>query len=137
MHKWVRSVPWSLALVGLAIPLVGSGFVGLEIVVIWLAFLGLAWLFGRHLLTTRTQRIIVALVALPVLLVPLAWWGGWWLIPADLAWLAIEVLDRPRATGGADGLTLRPATGGGLVLPWSCRLPVDCGRVRWLADGPR
>jgi hypothetical protein len=42
MHKWVRSVPWSLAL-----------------------------------------------VALPVLLVPLAWWGGWWLISADLAWLAI------------------------------------------------
>lgn len=96
MHRWVRSVPWSLALVGLAIPLVGSGFVGLEIVVIWLAFLGFAWLFGRHLLTTRTQRIITALVALPVLLVPLAWWGGWWLIPADLAWLAIEVLDRPR-----------------------------------------
>jgi hypothetical protein len=20
---------------------------------------------------------------------------GWWLIPADLAWLAIEILDRP------------------------------------------
>jgi hypothetical protein len=96
MHRWVRSVPWSLALVGLAIPLVGSGFVGWEVVVIWLAFLSFAWLFGRRLLATRAQRIITALVALPVLLVPLAWWGGWWLIPADLAWLVIEVLDQPR-----------------------------------------
>jgi hypothetical protein len=96
MHGWFRSVPWLLALLGLAIPLVGSGFVVWQIVALWLAFLGFAWLFGRHLLTTRAQRIITALVALPVLILPLAWWGGWWLIPADLAWLAIEILDRPR-----------------------------------------
>ncbi len=96
MHRWVRSVPWLLSLLGLAIPLVGSGSQGWPIAVIWLAFLGFAWLFGRHLLLTRSQRIIVALVALPVLLVPLPWWGGWWLIPADLAWLVVEVLDRPR-----------------------------------------
>jgi hypothetical protein len=96
MHRWVQSVPWLLALLGLAIALFGSGFVGWQIVAIWLAFLGFAWLFGRHLLTTRAQRIITALVALPVLVLPLAWWGGWWLIPADLAWLAIEVLDRPQ-----------------------------------------
>jgi hypothetical protein len=29
----------------------------------------------------------------------LAWEGGWWLIPADLAWLVIELTDRGEATG--------------------------------------
>jgi hypothetical protein len=96
MQRFVRSVPWLLALLGLAIPLVGTGFVAWQIVAIWLAFLGVACLFGRHLLTTRAQRIVTALVALPVLFLPLALLGGWWLIPADLAWLAIEFLDRPR-----------------------------------------
>ena len=94
MHRWVRSIPWLLALLGLAIPLVGTGFVVWPVVAIWLVVLGFVWLFGRHLLMTRTQRIITALVALPVLFL-LAFEGGWWLIPADLAWLAIEILDRP------------------------------------------
>jgi len=40
------------------------------------------------------QRMAAALILLPVLLVPLAFWGGWWLIPADLAWLLLEALDR-------------------------------------------
>ena len=95
MHKWVGSIPWSLALLGLAIPLVGTGFVVWPVVTVWLVVLGSVWLFGRHLLMTRKQRIITALVALPVLFL-LAFEGGWWLIPADLAWLAIEILDRPR-----------------------------------------
>jgi hypothetical protein len=94
MHRWVRSVPWSLALLGLGIPLIGSGFVVWPVVAIWLVVLGFGWLFGRHLLTTRAQQIIAALVALPVLFL-LAFEGGWWLIPADLAWLAIGILDRP------------------------------------------
>jgi len=94
MHKWVRSVPWLLALLGLGIPLVGTGFVVWPVVVVWLVVLGFVWLFGRHLPTTRAQRIIAALVALPVLFL-LAFEGGWWLIPADLARLAIEILDRP------------------------------------------
>ena len=95
MHKWVGSIPWWLALLGLAIPLVGTGFVVWPVVTVWLVVLGSVWLFGRHLLMTRKQRIITALVALPVLFL-LAFEGGWWLIPADLAWLAIEILDRPR-----------------------------------------
>jgi hypothetical protein len=28
----------------------------------------------------------------------LAWEGGWWLIPADLAWLTITVADRREVT---------------------------------------
>jgi len=95
MHRWVRSVPWLLALLGLAIPFVATGYVVWPVVVVWLVVLGFIWLFGRHLLLTRAQRIVAALVALPVLFL-LAFEGGWWLIPADLAWLVIEILDRPR-----------------------------------------
>lgn len=98
MHGRIRMLPWSLALLGLAIPLVGSGFVVWPLVTLWLAGLGLVALVGRRLILTRTERIITAFLALPLLLV-LAWEGGLWLIPADLAWLAIEILDRgPQST---------------------------------------
>ena len=94
MSRWIRSVPWLLALLALAVPLIGSGFAVWPVVTAWLVILGLVWLFGRHLRMTRAQRIVTAVVALPVLFL-LAFEGGWWLIPADLTWLAVEILDRP------------------------------------------
>ena len=60
---------------------------------VWLAVLGMVFLLSRGFSSTRPQRIATALVLLPILFL-LAFEGGWWLIPADLAWLAIEVLDR-------------------------------------------
>ena len=97
MRIGVRTVPWVLALAGLIIPLIGSGFVTWPVAVAWLAVLTPVWLFGGRLVPTRAHRIAAALLLLPVLVV-LAWEGGWWLIPADLAWLAIEIADRgPRA----------------------------------------
>lgn len=95
-----RTVPWLLALAGLVIPLVGSGFVIWPLVLAWLVVLALVWLFGAAVAPTRSHRIGAALLLLPVLVV-LAWEGGWWLIPADLAWLAMEVVDRsPRHLPG-------------------------------------
>ena len=44
----VSAVPWLLALVGLAIPLVGSGFVVWPLVVLWLAVLALGWILFRR-----------------------------------------------------------------------------------------
>lgn len=93
MPRRVRMIPWLLALACLVTPLVGSGFAVWPLVTMWLAGLALVWLVGQRLRMTRTERIITALVAVPVLLV-LGWEGGLWLIPADLAWLAIEALDR-------------------------------------------
>jgi hypothetical protein len=89
----VRAIPWLLALVGLAIPLVGSGFVLWLIVVVWLCVLAACWVIGRLIPMTRRARIVAAIVLLPVLFL-LAWEGGWWLIPADVAWLAIALADR-------------------------------------------
>lgn len=94
----IRLAPWGLALAGLAIPLVGSGFVVWPIVVVWLCVLAGCWVVARLDPGTRRTRIVVAVALLPVLFL-LAWEGGWWLIPADLAWLAIEIADRdPGAT---------------------------------------
>lgn len=90
---FLRTIPWLLAIAGLAIPL--SQQAGLwPFVLGWAVAIGIAWLAGRTVGTTRTHRMAAALILLPVLLVPLAFWGGWWLIPADLAWLLLEALDR-------------------------------------------
>jgi hypothetical protein len=93
-------VPWLLALVGLAIPLISTGFRVWLLIVLWLLVLVAVWLTVRVVITTRRQRIGMALVLLPILFV-LVFEGGWWLIPADLAWLVIELLDRRQATGRA------------------------------------
>ena len=88
-------MPWFLALVGLAIPLVGSDFAVGLVVSGWLVVLALLWLVGRHLLPPdRTTKAAVAVALFPVLYM-LAWWGGWWLMPADLVWLVLVLLARP------------------------------------------
>src|SRR5450759_1255964 len=94
MRRTVRLLPWLLAVVGLAIPLVESGFVIWFPIAFWSIPLALAWLTrGRWLSSsTRALRIAVALVLLPLLFIT-AWEGGWFLIPADLVWLAVEVAD--------------------------------------------
>ena len=94
MRLSVRSMPWILALVGLAIPLVSDGFVLWLLIANWLVGLALIWLVGRVAPPrSRAASIAIAVGLLPVLLL-LAFEGGWWLIPADLAWLTITVADR-------------------------------------------
>jgi hypothetical protein len=72
MRSIVRFMPWLLALTGLAILLVAGGFVVWPLIALWLAVLALIWSVGR---------------------------AGLWLIPADIAWLLIEVTDRSQASG--------------------------------------
>ena len=101
MWLTVRSIPWLLALVGLAIPLVATGFVIWRLVALWLAILALVWSLGRAgLARDRTLRVTLAVALLPVLFL-LAFEGGWWLIPADIAWLVIELADRGEAAASA------------------------------------
>lgn len=94
MRLSVRSVPWVLALVGLAIPFVGGGFALWFLIANWLVVLALIWLVGRVAPPrSRAASIAIAVGLLPVLFL-LAFEVGWWLIPADLAWLTITVADR-------------------------------------------
>ena len=89
-------MPWLIALAGLAVPVLGSGYVAWPIVLVWLLVLALIRLVGGALVPTRTRRIAAAILVLPVLVL-FGTLGGWWLIPAVLAWLAIEVMDRGHA----------------------------------------
>jgi hypothetical protein len=74
----LRAVPWLLALVGLAIPLIGTGFVVWPFIAAWLVILAVIWIVGRQTLPNeRGPRIALAVGALPVLFL--------------LAWLVIEV----------------------------------------------
>jgi hypothetical protein len=86
----LRGLPWLIALVGLGLPLIGSDFALWPLVAAWLIALAAAWFLGRHVLPMRSHRIAAALLLLPVLVL-LGWEGGWWLIPADVAWLLIEL----------------------------------------------
>ena len=54
--------------------------------------------FGR-LPRSRRERIGLAVATLPVLVL-LAFEGGWWLIPAAVAWLVVELVDRPITGAG-------------------------------------
>ena len=94
MRLTLRSIPWLLALAGLAILLVAGGFVVWPLIALWLAVLALIWSLGRAgLFRGRATHIAVAVALLPVLFL-FAVEGGLWLIPADIAWLAIELADR-------------------------------------------
>lgn len=99
MRLSVRVVPWLVALVGLAIPLVGTDFALWQLVGLWLLVLVAFWLAGRVMRPPDRQlRVLVAIAALPLLFL-LAWEGGWWLIPADVAWLLVEWSDRRPVAG--------------------------------------
>jgi hypothetical protein len=92
----IRMVPWLLALVGLGFLLVVSGFRVWPLVAIWALVLAVLWAWSRRVKSTRTTRIVAAAVLLPILFL-LAFEGGWYLIPADLAWLAIELIEGRRS----------------------------------------
>jgi hypothetical protein len=89
----VRNLPWLLAVVALGALLVVSGFRVWSLVLVWLLALAVLWAWSRRVKTTRTTRIVWSLVLLPILFL-LAFEGGWWLIPADVAWLAVELVER-------------------------------------------
>jgi hypothetical protein len=92
------AVPWLLAVAGILVPLVGGDFVTWPFAVVWAVVLGAVWAFGR-LPDERRERMILGIAALPMLLL-LGWEGGWYFIPAVLAWLALQVA-RGGSTVGA------------------------------------
>jgi hypothetical protein len=99
-NRWLTALPWILAVVGVTIPLVGSGFAVWPLTLVWLLLIGVAWTLARPVLSERrSQRIAIAIALLPVLFL-LAFEGGWWLIPAVLAWIVVELVEqRPTPHG--------------------------------------
>jgi hypothetical protein len=84
----IQRVPWLLAVVGLAIPMVGSGFIGWPFVVGWLVVLVLVYLFKPLREADRATRLVTG-IAVVIALALLGTVGGWYLIPAVLAWLVL------------------------------------------------
>jgi hypothetical protein len=97
-ERWVvrlgiRTVPWLLAAAGLGVPLLAGGFAGWPYVLMWAILLIVPWIVTRDQSESRRERLVLPTFLLPVLLV-LGFLGGWYLIPADVAWLLIEFGDR-------------------------------------------
>jgi hypothetical protein len=101
----IRTVPWLIAVAGLGVPLLAGGFAGWPYVVLWGILLAMPWIVTREQLATRRERIKLPAVLLPVLFL-LGFVGGWYLIPADVAWLLIEYADGR----GTDGMPRRAAS---------------------------
>jgi hypothetical protein len=91
MRLALRTLPWLLVIAGLGIPLVAGGFAGWPYAVGW-AVAVVAFAFARGKSATVRELARPALL-LPVLFV-LGLVGGWYLIPADLAWWVIDTRDR-------------------------------------------
>jgi hypothetical protein len=99
VHLGIRTVPWLLAGAGLGIPWLASGFAGWPYVLVWGILLVVPWIVTREQPASRRERMKLPAFLLPVLFL-LGFVGGWYLIPADVAWMLIEFGDRQ----GTDGL---------------------------------
>ena len=82
------ALPWAIALVGLAVPMVGSGFIGWPFVVGWLVLLLLLWWVRPLGGADRTTRLVAGIGSV-VALAALSTLGGLYLIPAVIVWLLL------------------------------------------------
>ncbi len=98
MRRGIRTVPWLIAAASLGIPLLAGGFAGWPYVVLWGVLLSVPWIVTREQPASRRERMVLPAFLLPVLLV-LGFIGGWYVIPADVAWLLIEFGDSDGRTG--------------------------------------
>ncbi len=99
MRLGIRTVPWLIAVAGLGIPWLAGGFAGWPYVLLWGILLSVPWIVTREQSASRCERMKLPAFLLPVLFL-LGYVGGWYLIPADVAWLLIEFGDRR----GRDGV---------------------------------
>ncbi len=89
-RRVIRLGPVAVAVLGLLIPLLASGGSLWPLIVFWALVVAAFALAELRFPAARGLRIVVTVVALPFLFLA-GWEGGWWLIPADLAQLAVEL----------------------------------------------
>jgi hypothetical protein len=85
----MRALPVMLALVGIALPLVGSNFAVWPLSIVWLLVLGIVIVFERRSHVPSATRVFWGVIALPVLFL-FGWEGGWWLMPAVFARVLVD-----------------------------------------------
>jgi DMSO reductase anchor subunit len=101
MLRLTSALPWLIALIGLAVPLVGGGGAGWPYVVAWLIVLGALFVTRPMRHADRQDRIKWALIAAVLSVVPGLVFGGIYLLPAVLTWLLIELLYGPPSTAAS------------------------------------
>jgi hypothetical protein len=82
-------------MVGLAIPMVGSGFIGWQFVVGWLVVLLVLWWVEPLSAAPREVRIGTGVAAIFVLAL-LGTLGGFYLVPSVVAWLILVLIEPAR-----------------------------------------
>ena len=106
MRLGIRTIPWLIAVAGLGVPWVASGFAGWwPYVVLWAILLSVPWIVTREQSASRRERMKLPAFLLPVLFL-FGFVGGVYLIPADVAWLLVEYA----AGRGTDGMSRRAAS---------------------------
>jgi len=98
MLRLTSAMPWLIALIGLAVPLMGGGGAGWPYVVGWLIVLGALFVTKPIRHADRQDRIKWALIAAVLSVVPGLVVGGIYLLPAVLTWLLIELGSGPPST---------------------------------------
>jgi hypothetical protein len=98
-RRYLWSLPWAIALAGLAMPMVGSGFIGWPFVVGWLVVILLVRWVRPLGGADRTARLAFGILAVGFLAV-LGTLGGFYLIPAVVAWVVLVAMT-PAAVPGA------------------------------------
>jgi hypothetical protein len=94
-RRYLWSLPWVLALVGLAVPMVGSGFIGWPFVVGWLVLMLLIWWVRPLGGADWTARLAAGFLVVGVL-TPLGTVGGFYLIPSVIAWVVLVATEPER-----------------------------------------
>lgn len=98
-RRYLWSLPWVLALTGLAIPMIGSGFIGWPFVVGWLALLLLVWWVRPLGGASRAARLGTGVLVIGLLAL-LGTLGGFYLVPAVIAWIVLVASERSPNTVG-------------------------------------
>jgi hypothetical protein len=97
------SLPWAVALVGLAVPMIGSGFIGWPFVVGWLVLMLVIWWVRPLGGADRTARLAVGVFVVAALAL-LGTLGGFYLIPAVLVWLVLVATEPARSLSSGQSL---------------------------------
>jgi hypothetical protein len=85
----VAVLPLLLAILGIAIPFAGNGFVLWQLALLWSLVVFAVGVAIRRLRPSPQMRVFIGIAALVVLFL-LAWEGGWWLLPAVLAQIVLD-----------------------------------------------
>jgi hypothetical protein len=101
-RRYLWSLPWVLALIGLAVPMAGGGFVGWPFVVGWLVVLLAVWWVRPLGGADRTARLGAGVLVIGVLVL-LGTLGAWYLIPAVVAWILLVAMTPTSMPGASSG----------------------------------